>query len=734
MENTAIKNQLPKDMRQFYTLILCPPAVLQNWIAEINMWSPRRNFFKVWRIDSTGNDPLERLEVLQDWREEGGILLIGYSMFQRFTKILFEQRELKADGMEKPMKGLSVEDMQDAAKILTQTPNIVVADEAHTLKNERALISKAVRKFKTKRRIALTGTPMSNNTQEIFAAIDWVAPNFLGPASDFKATFTGPIEQGLWEDSTSSERRKSKIQLTALNSEIAPKINRADITALKGSLKPKTEFVLKIPLTKLQQDLYIMMIDFFLGRADQIQGQQSTLLFQWISQLTALVVDPLALKYKLEMPIKSSKKKKQKLKDRDMDKDETNIDGSGFVEPAPEEDELFGDEDVRDMGFTETFIQEVLAVIPEKVIMLDLSYRIWLTQQIIYKSRAVGDKLLIFSQWIPTLKSMGRVLNNLSINWALIDGSKKMADRDRILADFKEGRYDVVLISTRAGGQGLNMQTANRVVLLDFSWNPTWEEQAVGRAYRFGQTKPVYVYRFVSGGTFEERLYKMNMFKSSLFSRVVDKKSPTRIGAQTDLKDWLFHPREVEQGDIESEFGKDEQVLDQILKSKTCVDGSLIRSIKTMETLQKEDGEAPLDEQEQREVEANIKEMRRLRERVSLPVAPLGGLPVPFSTAPAGQSVQRPWMPVASTSAPTSFSKSIKGVILQDHLDQTVKQPITPKTPFGLLPTNHHRDASQSVQVPGESTAPSQNGRRASVMNERPSEPRKIATNGSNAT
>lgn len=168
-----------------------------------------------------------------------------------------------------------------------------------------------------------------------------------------------------------------------------------------------------------------------------------------------------------------------------------------------------------------------------------------------------------------------------------------------------------MLISTKAGGQGLNIQSANRVVIFDFGFNPAWEEQAIGRAYRFGQQKPVFVYRFVTGGTYEANIYNTQMFKISLANRVVDKKNSTR-NAVKNTKKYLYPPKQVNHEDLttELELNLDPKVLSRVMAAQISRgdnrDPSIdICSVRTMEVLQAEAEDAPLDESELKQVEEN---------------------------------------------------------------------------------------------------------------------------------
>ncbi|KFY76189.1 hypothetical protein V498_09743 [Pseudogymnoascus sp. VKM F-4517 (FW-2822)] len=582
-EDPSVSNQIPERLKRSRTLILSPPGLMDNWMDELLTWVPEEDVgpkigsFR--KVDS--NLKFEkRLADIDSWYKNGGILLLGFEMFRNILNM--GPKENKKSRMDQAT-------FEVVEEQLLRGPNIIIADEAHKLRNVSSGLTIAATRFKSNSRIALTGSPLSNNVEEYHSMIEWIAPNYLGPIVEFRAKFVEPIQDGLYGNSTNAERRRGLKMLEVLKEDISPKVHRADSSVLKNDLKPKIEFIITVPLTDLQREAYTIYVESMLESPldkNQLTGSgklRQTTLWSWIGILALLCNHPICFKNKLterktKADIDNKTRRARLFSDGDADED--------IVVPS---------------DISQTLISQVADLfggIGSDAGNENNSYKTKILVQILDASREVGDKVLIFSTTIATLDYLEKLCIKTKRNYGRLDGSTPMAKRQGLTKEFNTGDTEVYLISTTAGGLGLNLYGANRVIIFDFKWNPINEEQAVGRAYRLGQKKPVYVYRFIAGGTFEEKLHNKAVFKKQLASQLVDKQHIFAV-AKREKGEFLFKPKHVEQKDLANVRGMDPSVLDKVLDSQTNTPS--IRDIIMTDTFNRK-GDDNLTAEEQKEV------------------------------------------------------------------------------------------------------------------------------------
>ncbi|KAL6895940.1 hypothetical protein HDV57DRAFT_31353 [Trichoderma longibrachiatum] len=544
----TIRAQIPKDLRKSQTVILCPAGLVDNWLDEILMWSPRGLLGKVIKYEAALKGTDLRLAVIEEWERNGGVLVLGHTMFCNLDA--------------------------NVRRILTGAASLVICDEAHAMKSAESLLNKACREFRTRSRIALTGSPLSNNVQEYYSMIDWVAPNFLGPVEEFRDIYATPIEHGLWKDSSGYEKRKALKLLEVLKMNVAPKVQRATTQVVRHELPAKYEFVIFVEATPLQKRLY----DIYLNEmAPTLENAKSTKVMRVIgaSQHFALICNhPRCFRQKV------------------LDASRAPATPGASAAAA---------------AFPRSMISTVLKETIGDIANPTLSRKVELLLMILDEARAMKDKVLVFSHSILTLDYLGELFKQQGRAVCRLDGSTAVGKRQEQIKAFNTGDSEIYLISTRAGGVGLNIYGANRVVIFDFRWNPVSEQQAVGRAYRFGQEKTVYVYQFVTSGAFEEQLQNKNVFKMQLASRVVDKKNPAIFASKIN---GLLRPIRTKPAKDLSPFANRDKILDKLIEY--AQPRGIIREIISTDTFEEEDPTNELTAEERRDAQ-ELHDMERLK-------------------------------------------------------------------------------------------------------------------------
>ncbi|XP_066515415.1 transcriptional regulator ATRX-like isoform X2 [Hoplias malabaricus] len=529
-------------------LVVCPLNTVLNWKAEFDKW---QYGIKTTRLEvlelATVKSVFCREEALSEWHNRGGVMIIGYKLYH----VLLSGKAAKYA----PHR----QNLQTALQ--NPGPDIVVCDEGHILKNDGTGIFKAMSSIRTRRRIVLTGTPLQNNLSEYHCMVSFIKANLLGSPNEFRNRFINPIENGQCADSTPSDVRLMKKRVHVLHELLAGCVQRKDYSALTLFLPPKQEYVLSVRMTPLQCALYTHYLQNYKG------GGGVNSLFQDYQILSLIWTHPWCLHLSYlrgnkdknedlasvstaseQEDSKSAEEKNSKCSEAtDKGRSAVKEEGqSGFSGPPP--------------GWYRDLLSDGDAAI------LEHSGKLVLLMEILYLAEQLQDKVLVFSQSLLSLdlietflelankakdqgtKSIykGEKLWLRNNDYYRLDGTTSATARKKWAQEFnnirnKRGR--LFLISTRAGSLGINLVAANRVIVFDASWNPSYDIQSIFRVYRFGQRKPVYIYRFLAQGTMEQKIYERQVAKQSLSSRVVDQQQIQRHFTHSQLNElYRFHP------------------------------------------------------------------------------------------------------------------------------------------------------------------------------------------------
>ena len=231
----------------------------------------------------------------------------------------------------------------------------------------------------------------------------------------------------------------------------------------------------------------------------------------------------------------------------------------------------------------------------QSVMSLEHSGKVLVLWKLLTEASRVDEKVLVFSQSLTMLDVIEKLLERNPVcgkyyrrehDYYRLDGSRSSKQRQDDIDNFNDianSRARLFLISTRAGSLGVNMVAANRVVLFDCSFNPSHDLQAIFRTYRYGQTRPVYVYRLVSWGTMEEKIYKRQINKQSRSARAVDSWQVQRHFKGKDLefemKELLTLHDEVNLDDVEDEGWSAPSKKKQMEVEETLKKDQILRSM-----------------------------------------------------------------------------------------------------------------------------------------------------------
>ncbi|XP_060582151.1 lymphocyte-specific helicase-like isoform X2 [Ruditapes philippinarum] len=380
----------------------------------------------------------------------------------------------------------------------------MIIDEGHRMKNRHCRLARELKVFTTAHRLLLTGTPLQNNLAELWSMLNFLLPEIFDDLGSFEAWFDVTVMSDEDADSAIIEEEKKSNILGMLHQILTPFMLRRLKTDVDLEIPPKKELIVYCPLTALQKDLYETTVNRSIFEKAKSRTEKEDEEFQKEIEMND---------FKRPKRGRKTFTRKQgpvEVKTAEVSYTLRNImmqlrkicNHPYLVEhPLGEFDMPKVDEDLlKSCG---------------KMMVLD---------KMLTELRRRGHKVLVFSQMTRMLDLIEDYLYMREINFCRLDGSRKIEDRQSSMEKFnKDPDTWVFLLSTRAGGLGINLVAADTVIIYDSDWNPQQDLQAQDRCHRIGQTKPVVVYRFVTADTIDQKIVERAAAKRKLEKMVIAK-------------------------------------------------------------------------------------------------------------------------------------------------------------------------------------------------------------------
>ncbi|KAF6111024.1 RAD54 like [Phyllostomus discolor] len=356
---------------------------------------------------------------------------------------------------------------------------LVICDEGHRLKNSENQTYQALDSLNTSRRVLISGTPIQNDLLEYFSLVHFVNSGILGTVHEFKKHFELPILKGRDAAASEADRQLGEERLRELTSIVNRCLIRRTSDILSKYLPVKIEQVVCCRLTPLQTELYQKFLRQAKPAEELREGKMSVSSLSSITSLKKLCNHPALI----------------------------------YDKCVQEEDGFEGALDIFPPGYSSKALEPQLS---GKMLVLD--YILAVT-----RSRS-SDKVVLVSNYTQTLDLFEKLCRARRYLYVRLDGTMSIKKRAKVVERFNSPSSPdfVFMLSSKAGGCGLNLIGANRLVMFDPDWNPANDEQAMARVWRDGQKKTCYIYRLLSAGTIEEKIFQRQSHKKALSSCVVD--------------------------------------------------------------------------------------------------------------------------------------------------------------------------------------------------------------------
>jgi len=459
---------LQKPMKRI--LVACPASLVGNWENESKKWIGNVRAQCV--TADGGAENVER--AFQKWIE---------------TNENVEEKQMQSSFDRFPILIASYETLRKMAVRIPNhaRPDLLCCDEAHRLKSGSNQTVDALKAVDAKHRVLMTGTPIQNNLMEFAAILDIVQPRAKAifgwnSLEEFKEMYERPIMEARASEANAAQKKKGKELEAQLRKATKKRILRRKAEhVLKEYLVPKTEYLILCNMSDKQKRCYEAGANYFKENANN-NGNA-------LSAIGILRQCANSAKHCLDAVDRSTV----------LDKTFSNA-----IRDAAASEKKKEKEEEEESSAKLTALRLLLQSL----------------KGINEKNRSINNgnyqRVVIVSGYSNQLDDANKLCNREGLTTTRLDGSVNVDARSEMVRNFNTGNVDVMLLSVLAGGAGLNLIGANCLILMDASWNPADDRQAMARVWRDGQQKPVFVYRLASLGTVEERVLLRQFGKESL--------------------------------------------------------------------------------------------------------------------------------------------------------------------------------------------------------------------------
>ena len=495
-------------------LLVCPASLVGNWAAEVSKWlggvraqaalAEGGGADEAYRCWAKGT-PANTKSAFDKWP----ILVTSYETLRRLAPVAAAAR-----------------------------PEIMVCDEAHRLRNaqrESQTLS-ALREVEAPMRVLLTGTPVQNNLDEYAAVMEFACPGLLGPPHEFHRRFTLPVRRGGEPGASAREVEEAKRAARALAELTQKRVLRREASVNAAHLPAKTEMIVFCKPAEAQRALYeegARVVREWTRGGGGGSTAAALCAIGLLRQLANSVDQAMGVGRIAALKAKAGRRRDDDDNDDDADarededeEDETRSRKRARWEEASEDGERILDETDIALGesaasasdpSTADLRRRLASRIPKAFAGgAEGSGKLGALRAIVKALRDAGEgeRVVIVSGFSAALDLAGAVCADLGVRTDRLDGRTPPDARSALVEAFNAGRGgSALLLSCVAGGAGLNLVGASRLVLFDTSWNPAHDRQAMARVWRDGQTRPVTIYRLLAAGTVEEKVFQRQLLK-----------------------------------------------------------------------------------------------------------------------------------------------------------------------------------------------------------------------------